>query len=229
MKKILYFALIMMGIICVSGCGKVENKVNNNSQLASAKKLMIENLNNFSYEAIITTKTGIIDITTTMECKEDRINEIAYCSSSTVGVETEEYIDYKNKIDYSRVYSLYSNDPSNGIWTKTKTQNSNTNSWINLNDYIFNITEESKNGGTYYTGTIDSKKLVEAITTVNSDVDMNDIVSDDIDITVFVNSSGYIEQMMCNMEIMGIDESIEINYSNFNSSGSITIPTEVKG
>lgn len=229
LKKLFPLLIVYIIVFTITGCDSSTNKVNSNSQLANAKKLMTENLDNFSYEANITLKTGFIDVTTTMECKEDRINKIGYCSSSTVGVETEEYIDYKNMIAYTKIYSPYNNDASNGTWTKTKVQSPNTNSWLNLNDYIFNITEESKNGGTYYTGTIDSKKLATAIATVNSDIDMNSIANDDIDITVFVNISGYIEQMTFNMEIMGIDEGVEINYSDFNSSGSITIPAEVEG
>lgn len=228
-KKI--FSLIIVAILLISstGCDSSESKINSNSQLASAKKIMMENLNNFSYEASITVKTGIMDVTTTMDCKEDRQNQIGYCSSSTMGVQTEEYFDYKNMIDYTRTYSPYSSDASNGVWQKTKIENNNTNSWLNLNDYIFNITEESKNGGVYYTGTIDSKKLAAAMSTVKSDIDMKKIVSDDINIAVFVNSSGYIEQMSFDMEIMGIDEVVEVNFSGFNTTGIISIPTEVKG
>lgn len=228
LKPITYFVCFSIFIVSITGCDKFNNKINYDSPLANAKKVMVESLDNFSYDANITVKTGIMNVTTTMECREDRKNEVGYCKTSTYGVQTEEYIDYKNKIDYSKVYSPYSTDASNGIWTKTKIESSNTNSWLNLSDYVFNITEESKNDGTYYTGTINSKKLAAAISTMNSDIDMDGIVSDDIDITVLVNRFGYIEKITFDMEIMGLDEYVEINYKDYNSSGNITIPNEVK-
>lgn len=229
MKKILYFSLIALLVVFVSGCGNEDNKINSDSKLVSAKKVMTENLNNYSYDVEITTKTGIIDVTTNMSCKDDRKNEISYCSTSTYGVETEEYIDYKNKTTYSKVTVPFGGDSSNGQWTSTKYSGGDTNTWINLNDYIFNIKEESRDGGTYYTGTIDSKKLAAAVSQVDSDVDTSNIVSDDIDISVFVNSSNYIEKMSFTLEIMGIEEVVEINYKGFNTSGDVVIPSEAKG
>lgn len=229
MKKILYFSLIALLVIFVSGCGKEENKINSDSKLAAAKKVMTENLNNYSYEVVMTTKTGIIDVTTNMSCKDDRKNQISYCLTSTYGVKTEDYIDYKNQINYSKVTSTFGGDSSNGKWTTTKYKGSDTNSWINLNDYIFDIAEESRDDGTYYTGTIDSKKLAAAMSQLDSDVDTSNIVSDDINISVFINSSNYIENMSFTIEIMGIEEEVEINYKGFNTSGDIVIPSEAKG
>lgn len=228
MKKILYFSLIVLLVICISGCGKEENKINSNSELATAKRVMTENLNNYSYDVVMTAKTGIIDVTTNMSCKEDRKNQISYCETSTYGVKIEEYVDYKNQIYYSKTTAAFGGDSSNGKWTTSKYTSGDTNTWINLNDYIFDITEERKDGGTYYTGTIDSKKLTTAMSQIDSDVDTSNIVSDDIDIRVFVNSSNYIEKMSFTIEIMGIEEVVEINYKEFNTSGDIIIPSEAK-
>lgn len=204
MKKILYSIICILALSCLTGCGSEETKINRNSQLASAKEVMVNNLNNYSYDVSITVDTGIIPVSTTMNCKDDRKNQISYCSTSTYGVETEEYVDYKNKISYSKVTTLYGGDSSNGKWTSTKYSGGDTNTWLNLNDYIFNLKEESKNGGTYYTGTIDSKKLGNAISQT-TDTDTSDIVSEDIEISVFVNSSNYIEKMSFTIEIMGIE------------------------
>lgn len=189
---------------------------------------MMDNLDNFSYTANITIKTGIMDVTTTMNCKEDRKNQIGYCSTSTYGVNTEEYYDYGNNISYTKVTSPYSSDASNGQWTSTSYKSSNTNLWLNLNDYIFNINEEKQSNGTTYTGTISSKKLAEAMAQADSSVDTSSIVTKDIDISIFVNSSNYIEKMNFEIEIMSIAEVVEINYSNFNTSGTISIPSEAK-
>lgn len=227
-KKLAFLAIISTMVFTATGCNSDENKVNNNSQLANIKKTMIDNLENFSYDANIIVHTGIIDTTLTMECKEDRKNEIGYCSTSSYGMQTEQYIDYKNNIEYSKVNSPYNTDSTNGIWTKQKLENQNTNSWLNLSDYIFNIKEESRSDGTSYTGTINSKKLASAMNSMDSNIDINNIIGNDINITVLVNRSNYIEQITFDMEIMGIKESVEINYKNYNSTGNIIIPTEVK-
>lgn len=58
---------------------------------------------------------------------------------------------------------------------------------------------------------------------LDSDVDTSNIVSDHINIRVFINSSNYIENMSFTIEIMGIEEEVEINYKGFNTSGDIVI------
>lgn len=75
---------------------------------------MLNNLKNYSYDVKITTKTGIVDVTTNMNCKDDSVNKIAYCYTSTMGVETEEYLDYENQMDYTKVSTIYGNDGNNG-------------------------------------------------------------------------------------------------------------------
>lgn len=42
-----------------------------------------------------------------MNCKDDNVNIIAYCYTSTIGVETEEYLDYANQMDYTKVSTIY--------------------------------------------------------------------------------------------------------------------------
>lgn len=227
MKKLSFLFVITFTIICLTGCGK-NDVINTDSNIVVAKNQMLNNLKNYSYDVKITTKTGIVDVTTNMNCKDDSVNKIAYCYTSTMGVEKEEYLDYANQMDYTKVSTIYGNDGNNGKWTKTKLNGTTSNTWINLSDYIFNLTEESKNGGTYYTGTIDSKKLAGAMAQSDSNIDLNKIVSDDIDIEVFVNSSNYIETMNYSIEIMGIKEYVEISFKNFNTSGTIEIPSEVK-
>ena len=228
LKNILFSISIFCLVINMSGCGKENNKINSDSELVAVKEKMIDDLNNFSYHADITIKTKYMDVSTIMDCKEDRKNQTGYCTTSNIGVKQEIYNDYKNGIEYSMIYSPYSNDSSNGVWKKSKKEKSTTNSWLNLSDYIFNLTEEEKDGGIYYTGTIDSKKLSQAISEVKSDVNASKSISEDIDITVFVNASGYIEKISFDMEIMGMEEVVEITYSDFNSTESITIPANIK-
>ncbi len=228
MKRIFNIFILMVVLVGVAGCSFTKEKINSDSQLAKAKDLMINDLDNFSYTANIVAKTGIIDVTTSMSCKEDRKNNIGYCSTSTYGVSTEQYYDYGNGKLYSKVYSPYSNDASNGKWTSSSVKNSNTNSWLNLNDYIFDIKEEKQGTSTLYTGVISSEKLANAMAQTDSNIDTSSIVNGDINISILVNPSNYIEKMNFEMEIMGIVEEVEITYGNYNSSGSITIPNEAK-
>lgn len=193
-----------------------------------AKNQMISNLQNYSYDVKMTTKTGVIDVSTNMECKVDSVNKVTYCVSSTIGVETEEYFDYGNKVDYTKVASKFGKSKNNGKWVKTKLKDNSSNELINISDYIFNLTEENKDNGTYYMGTIDSKKLAKAMSNADSNVSVDKIVSKDIDIEVFVNSSNYIESMNYSIEIAGINEYVEIKFKDYNTSGMVEIPTEVR-
>ena len=228
MKRIFNLFVLMVVLVGVAGCSFTKEKVNDDSRIAKAKEVMLNNLDNFSYTAKIITKMEIMDVTTTMNCKEDRKNKIGYCSISAYGVNTEKYYDYGNGKTYTKVYSPYSSDASNGKWTSTSVKNLSTNSWLNLNNYIFDVKEENQGNNTLYTGTISSDKLAAAIVQVDSSIDTSKIVSNDINISILVNSSNYIEKMNFEMKIMGITEVVEINYSNYNNSGSITIPAEAK-
>ena len=61
-----------------------------------------------------------------------------------------------------------------------------------------------------------------------SNINLNKIVSDDINIEVFVSSSNYIEKINFLIEIMVIKQYVEINFKNFNTSGTIDITSKVK-
>lgn len=224
MKKILICSFIFLSL--VTGCGKNE-KTNTDSKIVKAKNEMLSDLSNYSYDVEITAKTNFMDATTTMKCKDDLKNKIGYCTSSTYGVTTEDYYDYNNKTMYSKV-SLPFGYGDSDEWTKSNYGGNGNNTWLDLNDYIFDVKEESKDGGVYYTGVIDSKKLANAMSQADSEVDTSSIVSGDIDIEVFVNSSNYIEYMKFNLVIAGIEEVVEISYYDYNETGSIEIPNNIK-
>lgn len=224
MKKLKIIVVLVLALICFTGCNK-EDAINTNSKVVTAKKQMLNNLDNYSYDVKIITKTGIMDVTSNMNCKVDQTSKITYCITSTMGIETKEYFDYENQVDYRQVTTSGS---SKGKWVKTKIKSDTTNSWLNLSDYIFDLNEETKNDGTYFTGTIDSKKLAAAMAQSDSSIDLGKIVSDDIKIKVFVNSENYIETMDYSIEIAGITEVVEINFKDYNTSGTIEIPSEVK-
>ena len=225
MKRIFSLFVLIVILVGITGCGSKE-KINKDSELVKARDTMVNGLDNFSYTAKIVAKTGFIDVTTTMNCKEDSKNKMGYCTSSTYGVTTEEYYDYGKGKTYTKIYSPF--DASSGEWTSSSLGNSSTNSWLNLNDYIFDIKEEQQGTSKLYTGVISSKKLATAMSQADSSIDTSNIVSSDINISILVNSSNYIEKMNFEMEIMGFEEIVEIEFGNYNTAGSITIPAEVK-
>lgn len=226
MRKFKFLAVIALVMLCLVGCGKSDKK-NNDSKLVKAKENMVSNLKNYSYDMKATVNMGFMDVSTEMNCKSDNVNKIVYCTSETMDVETEQYIDYKNKMDYSKITTAYGYGENDGEWTKTKLS-SNVSNWLDMSDYVFNLSEESRNGGTYYKGTIDSKKIAASLAQTDSSIDYDKIISKDIDIEIFVNSSNYIEKMNFTMEVMGVSEYVEVTFKDFNESGSITIPSSIK-
>ncbi len=225
MKRIsnLFILILILGI--VAGCGDTKEKINSDSKLAKAKNIMINDLDNFSYTIKITTQMGIMDATTTMNCKEDRQNKTGYCLTSAYGAKTEEYYDFNKGVSYTKVSSSYSNDSQ---WITNSINNVNTNSWLSLNDYIFNISEEKQGSSTLYKGVISSQKLASAMAQTDTNVDVNKIVNSDINVSILVNASNYIEKVNFEMEIMGMNEIVEITYNGFDTTGSTTIPKDVR-
>ena len=221
MKKVLF---ILFGIVLLTGCGS--SSVNTDSKLYKIKNNMLSEVDNYSYDVVMTSETGFIDVDTTMSCKNDNKNKVVYCYSSTFGVETEEYIDFNSKYDYSKVTTLYGGAESNGKWTKKKLGNVDDNSYLSLSDYVYDLTESQVDGGILYKGVIDSKKLVSAQN--DSSININDVIGDDIEIEIFVNSSNYIESMKYSMEVMGINQRVSINFNNFNTTGDVSIPSDIK-
>ena len=153
---------------------------------------------------------------------------INYCTSSTYGVVTEEYVDYKNKMIYSRVTNPYDTSSENGKWSKTKYTGATNNSYVGLGNFVKNIEKTTKMDGTYYSGTIDSKKLIGIMDSMTGDDNASSIIGGDIDITMFVNNSNYLEETKFKMTIAGIDEEATVKYRNYNTSGSLEIPKDAK-
>lgn len=206
-----------------------ENEITNpgsNKELSNAKGSMSE-LNNYSYDVEMTTVTDYLDFTITMNCKEDVKNQIGYCSSSIYGVTTEQYTDYAKGIIYSKVSSPFGGD-NNGEWTSSSYVGDYTNKFVGLSEYIANATKVPGSGGTYYNGTIDTSFIADAMSGVDEDVDSSSIIGDDIKISVFVNSSNYIEKTTFSMVVAGIQEDVVINYKDFDTTGSLSIPASVR-
>lgn len=214
--------LILMLCIVLSGCG---DKVNKDSALYKAKENMVDNVDNYNMDINITVVTDFGNVDVDMNCHEDRKNEITYCKSNTLGVGTEDYTDNKNKYSYSKVYDDYGMTVNE--WTKTKLQDVKTDQWLGLNDYIFDLKEETVENGTKYTGIIELKKLLGMLENMDLPIDALKILNKDIEVEVVVDNENYIDTMKFNFNLMGIDMIVEIDYNDYNNAGDIVIPEEV--
>jgi len=220
MKKYLTLALCaFVSVGLITGCGsKKEDKKKNDADSFKEVKEKMESLSNYDYDAVITVES-FMNIETKMSCKDDRVNKITHCTSSSMGIETEEYLDYGNQMDYSYVM---------GEWTKTKVNvTENNNSYVSLGEYLTDYKETSKDGGKLITGKVSGEKLAKAMSQ-NGSEDYSGLISGDIDMEIFVNSDGYMEKINFTMEVMGMKEKVEVTFKNFNKAGTVELPAEVK-
>ena len=224
MKK-KYLIILVLIVLCLVGCGKKEETKNGDSPLAKVKSQMMDKLQNYSYDVTMTTETGIMDIETTMNCTDDLKNKLTHCVTETFGIEQEMYYDYNRKVSYAKTSSAYGYGDQD--WTKSELTN-DSNTWLDLSDYIFDLKSESRNGGTYYTGVIDGKKLAASMSQTDSSANYDSIVGNNINIEIFVNSSNYIETLNFDMEMMGMKETVKVIFKDYNSAGSISLPSNLK-
>ena len=63
----------------------------------------------------------------------------------------------------------------------------------------------------------------------DSTLRFNNFIKKDVPITVFINSSNYIEYMSFEIEAFDIKQKVTVKYTNFNQAGNISIPEYVKG
>lgn len=218
-----YFKVLMVLMLCIllSGCG---DKINKDSAIYKAKENMLNNVDNYNMDISITVLTDFGNVDSKMNCTEDRKNEITYCKSSTLGVGTEDYTDSKNKYSYSKVYDDYGMTTSE--WTKTKLAEVNTDQWLGLNDYVFDLNEEEVENGTKYSGNIELKKLLGMLENMDLPIDALKILNKDIPVEVVVDNDNYIDSMKFSINLMGIEMMVEIDYKDYNTAGEVVIPEE---
>ena len=228
------FMFICIISITITGCKLFKSNKKQVNAVSKSKDAMMEKLDSYSMNTTIVSKTGIMDVTIEVNCNVDNKNKIEYCKTSTLGlVNVEQYYDFGNNKIYSKTDQMIGGDENNGKWISRKIDKkdkSQASTWLGLNDYLKDLTEEDKDGGKLYKGTIDNKKIQSAISDADnsSKIDVPTLTSKDIPIEIFINKSGYIEKINTELEVMSIKENVSINFSNFNDVGTITIPEEAK-
>ena len=193
-----------------------------NNEITAANKKMREELPNFNYDATITMETDYMDLDTTMNCTYDGVNKLEYCHTEALVVEQEQYWDWANGVMYSKAGSFISiGDETGSGWTKTSTATSAcASTWTEAADHITIDSSTVKDGGTLYKGKINSKNLG------GTGSDTSAVVSEDIAIDVFVNTDGYIETMDLKTELAGTKTTIHVDYYDYGTAGSLSIPAE---
>ena len=192
-----------------------------NSEIAIAANKMNE-INGYKFTVTMTTKNQYMDIDTNSDCAYDGINKIEYCKTSYTNITTEQYYDMKA----GKSYSKSSVSPT---WTSVSVGEGVKTDMITQIPKITVKSSESINGGTKYTGIINTSEL----NVFNGTNDNNITVeTEDTAIEVFVNSEGYIETMDATIkETIGgfeMEGNIHVQYSDFDTVQSLAIPEEAK-
>ncbi|MFI3307662.1 MAG: hypothetical protein R3Y21_03760 [Mycoplasmatota bacterium] len=214
-NKILFMAIATL--LLTSGCfGEEQSEINSN--LAETKNNMINNLETYSYDVIMTTDVSYMTIETEMNCAADLNSEITYCKSTTMGIITETYTDYGNDITYSN--TTYTDWESSSLDSSIN----QIDGYLNVIEYIYDVKTEETSTGTLYSGYIDSSKLLGAMSESDDSLSSSSADENSIYIEVLVNDDNYVETIYYDMEISGMSYEIEVEYYDYNTSKSLVIP-----
>ena len=87
------------------------------------------------------------------------------------------------------------------------------------------VEESEENGFKKYFGKISLSKINESLGKI-SNTKISDTVNVSVPIYYLVNDKNYIVKLVCSLDVAGQSENIEVNYSNFNGSNDIVIPSD---
>lgn len=225
--------VISLGIICIltiviTGCNILKKDVKTDTDVSKAKELMIEKLDNYMIDVVITSHTSLADVQIRMNCIEDNKNKLEYCNTSTLGIiDTEQYIDYNNNKSYTKTEYKIDIEENTNKWEVKDIKKNRINSWININDYLRKLEVTKTSNGKLYKGTISIKKLKDAIsdTDKSSNIKFPTIDNKDIPIEIFINNKGYIEYANTEFDLLSIKETINIKYHNYDGNAPLKLPT----
>ena len=205
-------------------------KLRDNS-LLKTKEVMSTKLNNFSYNALVSTNVYGMKFNISLNCKEDRINKLGYCNVNSNIVSLEEYMDYKNNVTYTKT-DVITNDSFS--WQKNTHNNiGEVTPILNTLDHVSIQKKEKKDNGILYTGVINGKSLSGIFKTVNTAtsnrINISSLFKKKVPVTVFVNNDNYVENFSFTTNLVGISVNCNINYTDFNTTPSLSLPGELNG
>ena len=230
-KKWLFIILgIILFIFLVFFILGIFKRPKKDDSLLISKNHMLKELKTFSYDSKVNINVYGLNLDVDVNCKEDRVNKLGYCSATSNVINIEEYMDYKNKVTYSKS-DLISNYRDNSSWSKNEEKNIEEAPMLKIVDKIKIQKKEKKDNGILYTGIIDGKSLGQVIRTAskttNKRIGIGRIFKKKVPVEVFVNSNNNIEYLKSNISVLGIKINLDIKYSNYNTSSSLSLPGEV--
>lgn len=230
-KKWIFITLgIIVFIILLLFILGIFKRPKKDDSLLISKKNMLEKLKTFSYNSNVNFDIYGLNMNIDLNCNEDRVNKLGYCSATSNIVNIEEYLDYKNKVSYSKL-DLISSYKDSDSWTKSEEKNMEEARMLKIIDSIRIQKKEKKDNGVLYTGIMNGKSLSQIITTAskatNKKINITRLFKKKIPVEVFVNNDNYIEYLKANISVLGIKINIDVKYSNFNTAPSISLPGEV--
>lgn len=231
-KWIIIIPIAIIVIVCAVFIIKnIITEKNKDKALIKVKENMAEKLNNFSYNAVVNIGAYGVKLDVNLNCKEDRVNRLGYCEMQSNVVNLEEYLDYNNKVTYTKT-NLLTNDAFQ--WQKESEKNMTEFTPIlgTLDNIIIEKKEKQENG-ILYTGYIKGKSLSNIFDVINkatsNKFNISSFFRRKIPVTVFVNNDNYVEKVSFSINVLGVDVNSEINFNNFNTTPSISLPEELNG
>lgn len=209
--------------------GGIDNGGNSNSgttpadnPINAANDKMRNELGSFDYTATITSNAMNMDIDTVMNCTVDGKSKIEYCKTELfMGMSQEIYFDYGNGVEYMKSVSPYSFAPVDEGWTKISLPAGTTGGVDIANGTSFkDIASEKVDGGTVYKGTLSG--FTDGTVNVNN----GSLSSVSMNYEIFINDDGYIKTINMTTESDSISQTVKVEYSNFGTARSLTIPAE---
>ena len=188
--------------------------------IIEANNKMRNELSSYSYTATITTTAMGMDLDTFMDCIYDSVNKIEHCETELpMGMYQETYYDYANGYEYSKMVSPYSFAPADEDWMKTAITNGSSSAVDISNGTTFSdIQSVAVENGTKYTGKIGGFTIPDSQT--------YEITGSLMSFEAIVNNDGYLDSMTTELSTSNITQSVDIQYSDYDAAGTLSIPEE---
>lgn len=225
---------IVIGILLIISIffilGHIKKQKERNEVLSKSRNEMIKKLKNFSYNGIVSIDLVGYKFDTNLDCKEDLNNRLGYCNITNKLVDIEEYLDYKNNVTYTKT-DIISND-STDKWRKSKEKDiGEVTPMFKMFDGIKISKEEKTDNGTIYIGEINGRSLRGILNSANKGTsrkfNLTKLFKRKVPVRIFVNNDNYVESIESNFKFLGIGFNIDIKYTDFNNTPSISLPGEV--
>lgn len=221
-KNIKYLAILIL-CICLTGCFN-KKAVTINNPLIKIRKEMLKDVKNYSYDVIVKKQEkDKEEFLLNMNCKNDLVHKTNYCITYNDGYNKEKYINFKDRLYYSRL--IYFENNNTLPWEKnTRYTNTNINFYINIVDKIINVEKVDEENGKYYTGKINQKTFASIVEEADTDINPDYVENKNVPISIYVNENGIIEKISGEIFYKKTNDIVEIIFKDINATDDVVIP-----